>query len=65
MRGALTLAVTAAALIVLVANLILLGHAMTRNDPVGRLTPSSTIVRAPAPKHPRPSPRGEAELPDD
>jgi hypothetical protein len=65
MRGALVFGVTAVALIVLVVNLILLGHATTSNDPVGRLTPSSMLVRVPAPNHAQPSPRRELELPDD
>jgi hypothetical protein len=61
----LIFAVSAAASIVLVVNVILLGHATTGNDPVGRLTPSSTLVRAHPSNQPRPAWPREAELPDD
>jgi hypothetical protein len=38
-----TLAVAALATAGIVANLVLLGHADSRNDPVGKLTPRASI----------------------
>lgn len=64
MRFLVVLVATAAAALVLVVNIILLDHATRAHDPVGRLTPSSVIVRPLPSRAPRPSPR-QGELPDD
>jgi hypothetical protein len=41
------LAVCAAATAAILLNLLLLGHASARNDPVGRLTPRTRLPAAP------------------
>ena len=51
---AIALAVAAAAVVALSANLVLLGYATNGNDPVGRLDPRDAVITAPHGK-PRPA----------
>jgi len=61
----LVVVATAAAAVALFVNVILLGDATTRHDPVGRLSPSSMIVHAPGRQGVQVPPRSQRELPDD
>jgi hypothetical protein len=44
---AVVLALAAAAVVALLANLVLLGYATNGNDPVGRLSPRDGVITAP------------------
>jgi hypothetical protein len=50
MRRALpiVLALAAAAAVALAANLLLLGYATNRNDPVGKLSPRAAVITTPS-----------------
>jgi len=71
MSGALRIAVVlvVAAVATMAANVVLLGVASGRRDPVGRLSPQAALVRSPAPAvartPPRPVAPSEHERADD